>query len=71
MRANVSWNDVVALLAAAGCTVRPLRGSIFEARLGDERLIIHRPHPGNELSKGRVRSVHDFLTILEINPDDL
>jgi hypothetical protein len=41
VRANISWNDAVASLAAAGCTVKPLRGSIFEARLGDERLIIH------------------------------
>jgi hypothetical protein len=71
VRANISWNDVVALLVAAGCTVKPLKGSIFEVRLGDEKLIIHRPHPGNELSKGRVRSVRDFLTLLGINPDDL
>ena len=71
VRANISWNDVVALLVAAGCAVKPLKGSIFEARLGDEKLIIHRPHPGNELSKGRVRSVRDFLTLLGINPDDL
>jgi hypothetical protein len=71
VRANISWNDVVALLAAAGCTVKPLKGSIFEVKLGAEKLIIHRPHPGNELSKGRVRSVRDFLTLLGINPDDL
>jgi hypothetical protein len=71
VRANISWNDMVALLSAAGCTVKPLKGSIFEVRLGAEKLIIHRPHPGNELSKPRVRTVRDFLTLLRINPDDL
>jgi HicA toxin of bacterial toxin-antitoxin, len=71
VRANISWNDVVALLAAAGCTVKGLTGSIFEFKLGNEKLLIHRPHPGKELSKGRVRSVREFLELLRINPDDL
>ena len=71
VRANISWNDAASLLVAAGCTSRGLTGSIFEFKLGEEKLIIHRPHPGNELSKGRVRAVRDFLVLLRMNPDDL
>lgn len=60
-RANLAWGDVVALLEALGADVRAKSGSMYVFKLGGRRIVMHWPHPGNELSKGGVEAVRDFL----------
>jgi hypothetical protein len=60
-RANVAWNDFAAMMAAAGATVRAKGGSAHSFVLLGRVLVLHRPHPGNELPKAAVRRIRAFL----------
>jgi len=71
VRANSSWNDVVSLFEFLGATVKGAGGSISVVDLGGVKLVRHRPHPGKELSKGRVREIRTYLEALGVDPDDL
>jgi hypothetical protein len=71
VRANIAWNDAVAVAEAFGALVVPGGGSMFSFELNGVSAVIHRPHPGNELSKARVREFRAFLVRAEANPDDL
>jgi hypothetical protein len=51
----------VALLEALGAEVRAKGGSMYVFKHNGRRIVMHRPHPGNELSKGGVEAVRDFL----------
>ncbi len=67
-RANLAWLDAVSLLESLGAIVRPAGGSVFHIALNGVVITLHRPHPGNELSKGRVRALKEFLTEAGISP---
>ena len=55
VRANINWNDAVAMVEALGGSVVPGGGSMSSFELNGVSVTIHRPHPGGELSKPRVR----------------
>ncbi|MEO6808822.1 MAG: type II toxin-antitoxin system HicA family toxin [Isosphaeraceae bacterium] len=63
-RANLVWGDVKTLLEALGAEVRTGGGSMYAFRLNGRRIVLHRPHPGNELAKGAVEAVRDFLSVV-------
>jgi hypothetical protein len=71
VRANIAWNDAVAMAEAFGARVIPGGGSMFTFALGGVSVVIHRPHPGGELSKSRVRAFRAFLEQAGADPDDL
>jgi hypothetical protein len=71
VRANIAWNDAVAMFEAFGGLVVPGKGSMFSFEINGVSTVIHRPHPGGELSKARVRALRTFLERAEANPDDL
>jgi hypothetical protein len=61
VRANIAWDDVESLLRALGADVVPGGGSMMGFNLNGVPAVLHRPHPGHELSKPGVRAVRDFL----------
>jgi hypothetical protein len=71
VRANIAWSDAVSMFEKLGATVKGVGGSMFEVDLNDVKAIFHRPHPGNELSKGRVRAIRTFLDQAGVSSDDL
>jgi hypothetical protein len=60
-RANIRWNDVVALFTNLGAAIAEREGSRVHVQLHGEEAVFHRPHPRNELSKPAVRSLREFL----------
>ena len=71
VRANITWNDAVAMVEALGGSVVPGGGSMFSFELNGVSVTIHRPHPGGELSKPRVRQFRRLLTQAGVHRDDL
>jgi len=71
VRANIAWNDAVAMAEAFGARVVPGGGSMYTFVLSGVSVVIHRPYPGGELSKSRVRAFRAFLDQAGANPDDL
>jgi hypothetical protein len=62
VRANIDWHDVESLLKALGAELSEGRGSRVRVALNGVKAVFHEPHPGNEIGKGMVRSLRDFLT---------
>ncbi len=67
--ANIKWNDVISALKACGVEIQE---SASGSRVGfvyeDARMVLHKPHPGNELKKYTVQDVRDFLIRIEVTP---
>ena len=51
----------MALLQACGAEIEERGGSMTAVFLNDEFILLHRPHPGNEIDKGAVASLRRFL----------
>ncbi len=61
-RANIAWEDVVALVQHLGGVVHSDRGgSMREFVLNGIRAIFHEPHPGNEVPQAMVRRLRIYL----------
>jgi HicA toxin of bacterial toxin-antitoxin, len=61
-RANIAWDDVVALVEHLGGAVRADRGgSMREFVLNGVRAIFHEPHPQNEIPQAMVRRLRIYL----------
>lgn len=68
VQANISWNDVEALLMACGADMTEGRGSRVRVALNGIRAVFHRPHPKKEADKGAVKSVRRFLLEAGVQP---
>ena len=66
--ANIAWNDLVSLMQAAGAIVETSGGSQHAFILGDRLIVLHRPHPGNEVNKFAVKDARDFLASVGVRP---
>ncbi len=66
---NVRWDDALALLEACGAEFEERAGSRLAVILNDEVITFHRPHPGNEMSKGAVESLRDGLKEAGFKPN--
>lgn len=64
----LEWRRIEALLVAAGCTVTEGRGSSVTIEKGGLRAYFHRPHPGKEALRYRVRDARDFLISIGVTP---
>ena len=58
---SVRWNDVLMLLEWLGAEFEAREGSRHAFTLNEEVIVLHRPHPGNEIDKGAVQSLRKFL----------
>ncbi len=58
----------MALLAACGAEYTERAGSAIEVYLNNQTVVLHRPHPGNEIDKGAVASLRKFLERAGIEP---
>ncbi|MCY3692426.1 MAG: type II toxin-antitoxin system HicA family toxin [Chloroflexota bacterium] len=67
---NIRWDDVESLLLACGAHIEERAGSRVGVRLGDSFRVLHRPHPGNNVDKGAVVKVREFLTRAGITPEE-
>ena len=58
---NVKWDDVLTLLEWYEAEFEGREGSRHAFTLNEEVILLHRPHPGNEIDKGAVQSLRKFL----------
>ena len=65
---NLEWRRIEILMLAAGCTVPEGTGGSVTFELSGQKLRFHRPHPGKEALRYRVRDVRDFLTAIGVTP---
>ena len=65
---TVAWDDVEALLVAAGAQVIEGRGSRVRFAFGSDIATFHRPHPAKEAKRYQVRDARDFLERIGVTP---
>lgn len=61
VRANITWSEIEAMLAALGADISEGSGSRVRISLNDVDAVFHRPHPRKETDKGSVKSMRRFL----------
>jgi hypothetical protein len=67
-RTNIKWEELKKLLTALGAELHEGEGSRVHFMIGVAKLVLHRPHPGNEAKEYQVEAVRKFLRSLEIKP---
>jgi hypothetical protein len=65
---NTEWRRIEALLVAVGAEIVEGSGSRITVLLGDLRADFHRPHPGKEALRYRVKAVRELLERAGIKP---
>ncbi|MDD2748740.1 MAG: type II toxin-antitoxin system HicA family toxin [Acidithiobacillus sp.] len=63
---NIPWRDLESLLIAVGCRRIEGAGSSVTFESAGMRATFHRPHPGKEALRYRVRDVRAFLKSLGV-----
>ena len=59
---SVKWKDVVSLIEGlGGNVVKRKKGSAYVFKLDGGQWFVHKPHPGNDLDKGAVEGLREFL----------
>lgn len=58
---NIEWRRIESLLGALGCEIVEGSGSRVTFLLNDRRVDLHRPHPGKEALRYRIKDVRLFL----------
>ena len=64
----LEWRRIEALLRAAGCRTVEGAGSSVTFEKGGVRAHFHRPHPGKEALRYRVRDARAFLILIGVQP---
>jgi HicA toxin of bacterial toxin-antitoxin, len=68
-RANIRWDDAVSLVVYYGADVKSSGGSAHKFTMPNGSwVVIHKPHPGNQLSRGRVQAFRDLLVRAGLDP---
>jgi hypothetical protein len=65
---NLEWRKIEALFLALGAELNERSGSRVSFTLNGEKLDVHRPHPGKEALKYRVKDARNFLTNAGVIP---
>ena len=58
---NIEWARIESLFAALGCRLIEGAGSAVTFEHGGHKATFHRPHPGKEALRYRVRAAREFL----------
>lgn len=64
----LEWRRIEALLVAVGCTRVEGSGSSVTFERGGLKVFFHRPHPGKEALRYRVRDARTFLMAIGVQP---
>ncbi len=64
----IEWRRIEALLVAVGCRCVEGAGSSVTFEKNGVRAYFHRPHPGKEALRYRVKDARQFLMLLGITP---
>ncbi|MDR2743820.1 MAG: type II toxin-antitoxin system HicA family toxin [Desulfovibrio sp.] len=65
---NIIFADIEALLVAVGAVLSEGRGSRIRFDCGGEYVCFHRPHPGKEALRYRVKDAREFLRRIGVMP---
>ena len=65
---NIEWARIESLLVALGCRVVQGAGSSVSFEHQGRRATFHRPHPGKEALRYRVKALREFLQQMEVQP---
>ncbi len=65
---NLEWRRIEALFLALGAEIHEGNGSRVMYVLNGEKFDVHRPHPGKEALKYRVKNARHFLENAGITP---
>jgi hypothetical protein len=68
LNGSLEWRRIEALLVAVGCTVVEGSGSSVTFEHGGLKVHFHRPHPGKEALRYRVRDTRTFLMAIGVTP---
>lgn len=65
---NIEWRNIESLVVALECQVFEGSGSWVTFILNGQRADFHRPHPGKEALRYRVKDVREFLQRAGVTP---
>lgn len=65
---NIEWARIESLLVALGCRLIEGAGSSVTFEWQGRRATFHRPHPGKEAPRYRVKAVRELLALMEVKP---
>ena len=65
---NLDWLRIEALLRAMGCRVIEGPGSEVTFEHAGRRANFHRPHPGKEALRYRIKAVREFIEKIGVEP---
>jgi len=65
---NIEWSRIESLLVALDCQIIEGAGSSVTFDWQGRRATFHRPHPGKEALRYRVKAIREFLLRMEIKP---
>ncbi len=65
---NIEWARIESLLVALGCRVVQGAGSSVSFEHQGRRATFHRPHPGKEALRYRVKALREFLQQMGVQP---
>lgn len=65
---NIEWARIESLLIAPGCRVIDGSGSSVTFEWQGRKATVHRPHPGKEALRYRVKATREFLEWRGIKP---
>jgi hypothetical protein len=68
VQGTIEWRRIEALLVAVGCRRVEGAGSSVTFEKNGVRAYFHRPHPGKEALRYRVKDARQFLMLLGITP---
>ena len=61
---DIRWDEIEAILSALGVEVVNRAGSRVLLRMGDHRIVVHRPHPRPEVRRDTVRNIVEFIRLI-------
>ena len=65
---NIEWRKIESLFRALGCEIIEGGGSRIAVVYKDMKATFHRPHPGKEALRYRVKAARDFLKMIGAKP---
>jgi hypothetical protein len=65
---NIEWARIESMLIALGCRMVEGSGSSITFEWQGRRATFHRPHPGKEALRYRVKAAREFLQQMGIKP---
>lgn len=68
-RSNVKWDAVVSLVKRLGGTISERSGSRVAFAIGGRVYVMHKPHPGNEVSKAALDDLRGYLRKCGVKPE--